>query len=85
MAASNQQDITDAVLKAAEVIESEVDKRLEDLKAVDDFEALRAQRLALLKKQAENRQKWIAAGHGKVWLPFVDISDVILVFFQLPD
>ncbi|KAA6395950.1 MAG: putative Thioredoxin domain [Streblomastix strix] len=59
-------DIGQVLLQAAEVIESEVDKRLEELNEVDDFEALRAQRLAQLKKKQENRMKWLHEGHGKI-------------------
>lgn len=64
---AQQQDITDVVLKAAAIVEKEVDKRLDELKDVDDMAALRAKRLAILKKQSENRQRWIEAGHGKVY------------------
>ena len=64
---AQQQDISGVLLQAASLVEAEVDKRLEELKDIDDLAALRAQRLAILKKQAENREKWIAAGHGKVF------------------
>ncbi|KAH7822772.1 putative ATP binding protein associated with cell differentiation [Monocercomonoides exilis] len=66
MAVQPQQDISGILLQAAEIVEKEVDKRLEELKEVDDLSALRAQRLAKLKKQQEMRQKWLAAGHGKL-------------------
>ena len=63
---AQQQDLTGVLLQAASIVEAEVDKRLDELKDIDDMQALRAQRLAILKKQSENRSKWLAAGHGKV-------------------
>ena len=77
-----QQDLTGVLLQAASIVEAEVDKRLEELKDIDDMQALRAQRMAILKKQHENRAKWLAAGHGKVFFLFQKKFLFLFLFFS---
>ncbi|KAK2964996.1 putative Thioredoxin [Blattamonas nauphoetae] len=61
-----QPDLGNALLQTASTIEGVIDQQLDQLKEIDDFEALRALRLQQLKKEQENRQRWLHLGHGTV-------------------
>jgi len=55
------------MLQAAQIIESQVDAEIERLEKMDDddFEVLRQQRMNAMKKAAQQKQEWMAAGHGE--------------------
>ncbi|XP_063239685.1 thioredoxin domain-containing protein 9 [Bacillus rossius redtenbacheri] len=55
------------LLRAAEVVEEQLDDELRKLDRLDEdgMEELRERRLRALKKQAEQRQLWLSAGHGE--------------------
>lgn len=55
------------MLQAAQIIESQVDAEIERLEKMDDddFEVLRQQRMAAMKKASQQKQEWLAAGHGE--------------------
>ena len=56
------------LLSATEIIEQQVDAQLQQLDQLgeDDFDALRLRRLEGMKRATQQRQEWIAAGHGNV-------------------
>ncbi|XP_075228299.1 thioredoxin domain-containing protein 9 [Lycorma delicatula] len=55
------------VLKVAEAVEQQLDSEIQRLDELDSegIEKLREERLKQLKKQAQQRQEWIAKGHGE--------------------
>ncbi|CAK1591449.1 unnamed protein product [Parnassius mnemosyne] len=56
------------VLKhVAQTVEKQLDSELERLDTLDsnDLEAIRQQRIAEMKKRAQQKQEWIANGHGE--------------------
>jgi len=59
--------LAEHLVKATKVIEDQLDAEIEKIDKMneDDFEALREKRLAALKKQAAQKQEWMANGHGK--------------------
>ncbi len=65
-----QQIIEQAVLQTAKQLENQLDKQIEQYNVEnldeDDFEQLRRQRLAQLKKQQAERNAWSSNGHGKM-------------------
>lgn len=56
-----------AVLGAAQQVEQDIDRQIEQLNSAqeDDIEAIRKRRLAEMKKKAENEVLWRRRGHGK--------------------
>lgn len=65
-----QQIVEQAVLQTAHQLEKQLDKQIEQYNVEnldeDDFEQLRRQRLADLKKQQAERSSWASNGHGKM-------------------
>lgn len=59
--------MNDQLLKAAKVVEEQVDAELHKLDHMeeDDFEALRRKRMQNLKKMQEQKQEWMVQGHGR--------------------
>lgn len=59
--------IQDQVLKVAESVEQKLDEELQRLDELDSdgIEKLRQERLEQLKKQAKQKQHWLAIGHGE--------------------
>ncbi|KAK6173898.1 hypothetical protein SNE40_017272 [Patella caerulea] len=55
------------LLQATQAMEQQVDAEIEKLDKFDedDFEALRVQRMAMMKKMASQKQEWLAQGHGE--------------------
>ncbi|BFZ15224.1 hypothetical protein BsWGS_18263 [Bradybaena similaris] len=55
------------LLKATQLIESQVDAEIERLEKMDDddFEKLRQRRMEAMKKTQQQKQEWLAAGHGE--------------------
>jgi hypothetical protein len=61
-----QQQMEHTLLKAAEIIESQVDEKLRALEDMDDddLERVRERRLQQLKRDRQQRDEWLQAGHG---------------------
>lgn len=59
--------IGEALIKTLEVAEEKLDAEIDKLERLDedDLERMRRRRLDNLKKSADERAKWIAAGHGE--------------------
>ncbi|XP_005112130.1 thioredoxin domain-containing protein 9 [Aplysia californica] len=55
------------LLQATQVIENQLDAEIERLEKMDDddFEVLRKRRLDAMKKAQQQKQEWLAAGHGE--------------------
>lgn len=55
------------LVTAAKLIEQQVDAEIERLEKFDedDFEAIKQRRLAALKKSQQQKQEWLALGHGQ--------------------
>ncbi|GFN82547.1 thioredoxin domain containing 9 [Plakobranchus ocellatus] len=62
-----QQALENQLLQATQMIESQVDAEIERIEKMDDddLEVLRQKRLAAMKKAADQKQEWLAAGHGE--------------------
>ncbi|RUS73448.1 hypothetical protein EGW08_018785 [Elysia chlorotica] len=62
-----QQALENHLLQATQMIESQVDAEIERMEKMDDddFEAIRQKRMVAMKKAAEQKQEWMAAGHGE--------------------
>lgn len=62
-----QELMANQLMKAAEIVESQLDAEIERLEKMDDddLEALRQKRIAGMKKQQAKKQEWLANGHGK--------------------
>lgn len=60
--------VEQAVLHVAQQLEQQVDAEIGKLNQLeeDDIETIRAKRLEQLKKQAAQKQEWLAKGHGTV-------------------
>ncbi|XP_046377276.2 thioredoxin domain-containing protein 9-like [Haliotis rufescens] len=54
------------LLQAAKVVEGQVDAEIEKLEKMDDddFEALKRRRMEAMKKASQQKQEWLAQGHG---------------------
>mmetsp|Transcript_2708 Transcript_2708/g.7397 ORF Transcript_2708/g.7397 Transcript_2708/m.7397 type:complete len:190 (+) Transcript_2708:66-635(+) len=63
-----QMAVEQAVFEAVRQVEVQVDAELERLEQLkdDEYETLRRNRLAEMKKEAEKRREWSANGHGTV-------------------
>ncbi|XP_038063324.1 thioredoxin domain-containing protein 9-like [Patiria miniata] len=61
-----EQAVQQQVLKAAEIVEDQVDAELHRLDNMDadEVELLRQRRLDAMKKEQQRRQEWLAADHG---------------------
>lgn len=55
------------LMKAAQIVEDQLDAEIERLEKMDDdeLEVLRQKKIAGMKKQAAKKQEWLANGHGK--------------------
>ncbi|KAK6975606.1 thioredoxin domain-containing protein 9 [Biomphalaria glabrata] len=55
------------LLQATKIIENQVDAEIERLEKMDDddFEILRQRRMEAMKKSQQQKQEWLAAGHGE--------------------
>lgn len=62
-----QQIVDQAVLTVAKTVEDQVDEEIRKLDnlGAEDIERLRERRVAEMKRMAEKRQQWAAAGHGE--------------------
>jgi thioredoxin-like negative regulator of GroEL len=62
-----EQIIQNQLITAAIQLERQLDSEISALESLntDDIEAIRAQRLKQMKKQAEQRQEWKMMGHGE--------------------
>ncbi|XP_067008966.1 thioredoxin domain-containing protein 9 [Anabrus simplex] len=58
-----QHSIQTEVLKAAQVVEQQIDAELQKYDNLDDLDKLRQQRLKELKNQAKQQQEWLSLGH----------------------
>ncbi|KAH9519885.1 Thioredoxin domain-containing protein 9 [Bulinus truncatus] len=61
------------LLHATKIIESQVDAEIERLEKMDDddFEVLRQRRMDAMKKAQQQKQEWLAAGHGE----YTEVAD----------
>ncbi|XP_022099037.1 thioredoxin domain-containing protein 9-like [Acanthaster planci] len=61
-----EQALQQQILKAAEIVEEQVDAELHRLDNMDEeeMELLRQRRLDAMKKEQQQRQEWLAAHHG---------------------
>ena len=59
--------LANQMLQAAKVVEEQIDREMEQLEKLDEdsLEALKQRRLKALKKAQEQKQEWIAQGHGE--------------------
>ena len=80
-AAQVQQVLGEVMLKTLQEKEERLDDELHKMERMeeDDFEELRRQRMEALKKSAEQRAKWKAAGHGE----YSEIHDQKTFFEEL--
>nr|XP_002734792.1 PREDICTED: thioredoxin domain-containing protein 9-like [Saccoglossus kowalevskii] len=67
MAGINQQMVEQQLLKATEMIESQVDAEIGRLDTIDDdeLEILRKRRMEAMKKAHDQKQEWLQIGHGQ--------------------
>ncbi|VDM48166.1 unnamed protein product [Toxocara canis] len=67
MASSVQQVLGEQLLKAAAVVEQQLDQQMErmDNLDMDDIESIRRTRMEELKKKQLEKQEWLRNGHGK--------------------
>lgn len=63
---SLEQALNDQLLKAASIMEEQVDREMEKLSNLDedDLEAIRRKRFEALKKKQEQKKEWLTNGHG---------------------
>ena len=61
-----EQAVQQHLLKAAEVIENQLDAEIQKLDTMDEdeMEILRRRRLDALKRQQDKKQEWASNGHG---------------------
>eukprot|EP00668_Euglena_longa_P011259 GGOE01013650.1.p1 GENE.GGOE01013650.1~~GGOE01013650.1.p1 ORF type:complete len:213 (+),score=86.88 GGOE01013650.1:88-639(+) len=61
-----QAQLEQQLLHAAEIIESQVDEKLRSLEEMDDDELdrMRERRIQQIKKEQQQKEEWIRAGHG---------------------
>ena len=61
-----EQAVAQHLIKAAEVIESQLDAEINKLDNLDEdeMEVLRRRRIDALKRQQEKKQEWASNGHG---------------------
>ncbi|XP_071786754.1 thioredoxin domain-containing protein 9-like [Asterias amurensis] len=61
-----EQAVQQQILKAAEIVEDQVDAEIQRLETMDEdeLEILRRKRLETMKKDQQLRQDWLAVGHG---------------------
>ena len=59
--------LANQMLQAAKVVEDQIDQEMDKLDKMDEdsLEALKQKRLKALKKAAEQKQEWLAQGHGE--------------------
>jgi len=59
--------MADQLMKAAQIVEEQVDTEIERLEKMDgdELEVLRQKRMAVMKKQQAKKQEWLSNGHGK--------------------
>lgn len=71
--AGMQNPLEGHLLQATKVVEQQLDAEIERLDKMDedDFEVLRQKRMEALKKSQQQKQEWIANGHGK----YTEIAD----------
>ena len=83
MATDAQQAVEKSLLKAAEVIEDQLDAEIDllDHTDADDLDRLREKRLRQLKKQAEQKRELLAHGHGQ----YIEVTDEKEFFAQCKD
>mmetsp|Transcript_28691 Transcript_28691/g.39637 ORF Transcript_28691/g.39637 Transcript_28691/m.39637 type:complete len:219 (-) Transcript_28691:148-804(-) len=62
-----QQAIEQNVLQVAKVMEDQLDDQIHRLENMgeEDLEAVRARRIAAMKRKQQKKQQWIQAGHGE--------------------
>lgn len=65
--AGNSAAIEQHLIAATKIIEDQVDAEIQRLDKLDedDFEALKRKRLEALKKSQQQKQEWLAQGHGQ--------------------
>eukprot|EP01061_Rhynchopus_euleeides_P039276 TRINITY_DN67409_c0_g1_i1.p1 TRINITY_DN67409_c0_g1~~TRINITY_DN67409_c0_g1_i1.p1 ORF type:complete len:191 (+),score=102.92 TRINITY_DN67409_c0_g1_i1:78-650(+) len=63
-----QKMMEEQVIKAAEIVEQQIDDEIEKVDAMDedDLDVIRQRRLAQLKRVKAQKDKWAAKGHGAV-------------------
>lgn len=78
-----QQAVEKSLLKAAEVVEDQLDTELDrlDHADADELDRLRDQRLRQLKRQTEQKRELISKGHGQ----YIEITDDKEFFAQCKD
>ncbi len=61
------QILAEQLVQAAKVVEEKLDAEINKLENMDEdeMEALKAKRMAALKKQQAKKQEWLAQGHGR--------------------
>uniref|UniRef100_A0A0M3IGL4 Thioredoxin domain-containing protein 9 n=1 Tax=Ascaris lumbricoides TaxID=6252 RepID=A0A0M3IGL4_ASCLU len=67
MASSVQEVLSEQLLKAAAVVEEQLDHQMErmDHLGEDDLEAIRRRRMQEIKKKQLEKQEWLLKGHGE--------------------
>ncbi|ELU12303.1 hypothetical protein CAPTEDRAFT_158357 [Capitella teleta] len=62
-----QEALQDHLIKATKIIEQQVDAEINriDNMEEDDFEVLRRKRMQAMKKLQDQKQEWLAKGHGR--------------------
>ncbi|ESO88497.1 hypothetical protein LOTGIDRAFT_193380 [Lottia gigantea] len=62
-----EQALEQHLLQATQAMEQQVDAEIEKMSKMDedDFDALRQKRMDMMKKSAQQKQEWLAQGHGE--------------------
>jgi len=73
MASSAENPLEKAIINAAEVVESQIDERIQKLDNMDDeeLERLRERRIRQMKERQEKKTEYLAAGHGA----YIEVTD----------
>eukprot|EP00762_Andalucia_godoyi_P008430 ANDGO_04688.mRNA.1 Thioredoxin domain-containing protein 9 homolog len=91
MSGKSSQAMEAVTLAVLNSLESELDQRIQEIDE-EDIETIRARRREVLKKEAENKKRWIANGHGtyseifdeKEFFNVCKSSERVIVHFYRP-